>query len=76
MSQPLSLILLHRLLHQNRQPFLMGKFAWQAGYRAFSIGFSQITGQEVHHRKVSFQDEFRKFLKRYEVEYDERYVWD
>jgi REP element-mobilizing transposase RayT len=58
-------------------------FAWQNGYGIFSIGFSQvkmlrgyIVGQEEHHRKVSFQDEFRKFLKRYEVEFDERYVWD
>ena len=35
-----------------------------------------IAGQEEHHRKVSFQDEFREFLRRYEVEFDERYVWD
>jgi len=32
--------------------------------------------QETHHRAVSFQEEFRAFLARYEVEYDERYVWD
>ncbi len=32
--------------------------------------------QEEHHRKVPFQDEFRAFLKKYEIEYDERYVWD
>jgi REP element-mobilizing transposase RayT len=58
-------------------------FAWQNGYGIFSIGFSQvetvrnyIAGQEEHHRKVSFQDEFREFLKRYEVQFDERYVWD
>jgi len=58
-------------------------FAWQNGYGMFSIGFSQvgtvrdyIAGQEEHHRKVSFQDEFREFLKRYEVAFDERYVWD
>jgi REP element-mobilizing transposase RayT len=58
-------------------------FAWQNGYGIFSIGFSQvetvrnyIAGQEEHHRKVSFQDEFREFLKRYAVEFDERYVWD
>jgi hypothetical protein len=35
-----------------------------------------IAGQEEHHRKISFQDEFRGFLKRYEIEFDERYVWD
>lgn len=58
-------------------------FAWQSGYGIFSIGFSQIAavrryigGQEEHHRKVSFQDEFRALLKRYEIEFDERYVWD
>ena len=58
-------------------------FAWQSGYGIFSIGFSQIeavkqyiAGQEEHHRKISFQDEFRQLLKRYEIEFDERYVWD
>ncbi len=58
-------------------------FAWQSGYGIFSIGFSQIEpvrayirGQEEHHRTVSFQDEFRTLLKRYEIEFDERYVWD
>ena len=58
-------------------------FAWQSGYGIFSVGFSQIdsvrgyiAGQEEHHQKISFQDEFRKFLERYEVEFDERYVWD
>ncbi len=58
-------------------------FTWQTGYGAFSIGESQadtviryIQKQEEHHRKVSFQDEFRKFLARYKVPYDERYVWD
>ena len=58
-------------------------FAWQNGYGIFSIGFSQvetvrnyIAGQEEHHRKIAFLDEFREFLKRYEVEFDERYVWD
>ena len=49
----------------------------------FSIGASQIADvrryiaeQEQHHSKVSFQDEFRLLLKRYELAYDERYVWD
>ncbi len=60
-----------------------GDFSWQNGYGTFSIGFSQveavrnnIAGQESHHRKISFQDEFRELLKRYEIEFDERYVWD
>jgi REP element-mobilizing transposase RayT len=58
-------------------------FAWQKGYGVFSIGFSQIgaarnyvAGQEEHHRKVSFQDEFRALRRRYELEFDERYLWD
>ena len=58
-------------------------FAWQNGYGIFSIGFSQISavrdyivGQEAHHRRISFQDEFRSLLTKYEVDFDERYVWD
>lgn len=58
-------------------------FRWQNGYGAFSIGQSQvatvkrtIARQKEHHRKVSFQEEFRLFLERYQVKYDERYVWD
>jgi REP element-mobilizing transposase RayT len=58
-------------------------FAWQNGYGIFSIGFSQIEAvrnyiakQEEHHRKMSFQDELRELLRRYAVEFDERYVWD
>jgi REP element-mobilizing transposase RayT len=58
-------------------------FAWQNGYGIFSIGNSQvetvriyIAGQEEHHRKISFQDEFRLLLGRYKIEFDERYVWD
>jgi putative transposase len=61
----------------------MRDFAWQNGYGIFSIGFSQIDGvknyiatQEDHHRRISFQDEFRQFLRRYEIEFDERYAWD
>jgi REP element-mobilizing transposase RayT len=59
------------------------KFHWQAGYGAFSVSASQlekvsayIRNQEQHHQKMGFQDEFRKFLKRYKIQYDERYVWD
>jgi putative transposase len=61
----------------------MRDFGWQNGYGMFSIGSSQIEDtrryiaeQEQHHRKLSFQDEFRLLLKRYELAYDERYVWD
>lgn len=58
-------------------------FAWQSGYGAFSIGQSQadaviryIQHQEEHHRKVTFQEEFRRLLARYKIAFDERYVWD
>ena len=58
-------------------------FGWQNGYGMFSIGFSQIGAvrdyiarQEEHHREVSFQDELRQLLRRYEIPFDERYVWD
>jgi len=58
-------------------------FHWQKGYGAFSIGQSQVPalkryigGQKVHHQRVTFQDEYRKFLKSYGINYDERYVWD
>ena len=58
-------------------------FAWQPGYGAFSIGQSgfsatkdYILGQKEHHRRRTFKEEFLDFLAKYEVEYDERYVWD
>jgi REP element-mobilizing transposase RayT len=58
-------------------------FDWQEGYGAFSIGRSQggevctyIQKQQQKHRRLSYQDEFRQFLEAYEIEYDERYVWD
>ena len=61
----------------------LAEFAWQNGYGVFSIGQSQIddvrayiAGQEKHHRKISFQEEFRRLLQRYEIAFDERYVWD
>ena len=58
-------------------------FYWQLGYGAFSVGMSQketllhyIDTQEEHHRTRTFQDEYRDFLKKYGIDYDERYVWD
>lgn len=59
------------------------KFHWQEGYGAFSVSQSDvervqryILNQETHHRRKTFQDEFREFLKKYEIDFDERYVWD
>jgi putative transposase len=58
-------------------------FYWQQGYGAFSVGMSQketllhyIDTQEEHHRTRTFQDEYRDFLQKYGIDYDERYVWD
>ena len=58
-------------------------FYWQAGYGDFSVGWSQledligyINHQEEHHRMHSFQEEYRNMLRKYHVEFDERYVWD
>jgi len=61
----------------------LANFHWQAGYGAFSVSQSDldeviryIENQEEHHKRVTFQDEYRAFLKAYGIEYDERYVWD
>lgn len=58
-------------------------FAWQRGYGAFSVGskdqdalFTYIDGQEKHHETVSFQEEYRRFLVKAGIAFDERYVWD
>jgi putative transposase len=61
----------------------LAKLRWQGGYGAFSVSQSNLDGvikyienQEEHHKRVTFQDEYRAFLKAYGIEYDERYVWD
>jgi len=58
-------------------------FYWQRGYGAFSVSPSQLNGvleyvesQEEHHRTRSFQEEYRDFLRKYGVDFDEQYVWD
>jgi len=58
-------------------------FHWQSGYGAFSVSQSDadavityIRNQPEHHRKMTFQEEYRKFLERHQIAYDERYVWD
>jgi REP element-mobilizing transposase RayT len=59
------------------------EFAWQTGYGVFSVSESSvatvtkyIAGQEEHHRKHSFQEEYVAFLKKNNVAYDERYIWE
>ena len=58
-------------------------FAWQSGYGVFSVSESKapevlryIQGQEEHHRHRTFQEEYRDFLKRHGITFDERYIWD
>ncbi|PSL03939.1 IS200/IS605 family transposase [Cecembia rubra] len=58
-------------------------FYWQDGYGAFSVNPAQvdvvtryILNQKEHHQKKDFKKEYRAFLRKYKVEYDERYVWD
>ena len=58
------------------------KFEWQDGYGAFSVGESQgpsvrryIQNQKEHHKKQTFEDEFREMLGNAGIEYDERYLW-
>jgi REP element-mobilizing transposase RayT len=58
------------------------KFAWQAGYGAFSVNVSlleetirYIERQAEHHQRKTFQEEYIEFLKRHGIDYDERYVW-
>jgi putative transposase len=67
---------------KQRDPGLAA-FAWQGGYGAFSVSASAIdqtreyiTGQPEHHQKQSFQDEYRAFLRKHDLEWDERFVWE
>ena len=59
------------------------KFQWQTGYGWFSVSAKDlpvakhyIENQKQHHQEVPFKDEFRAFLNKYNISYDERYVWD
>jgi len=61
----------------------LADFAWQGGYSDFSVSQSNvervkkyIANQEHHHRKRGFQDELRELLRKHDLEWDERYVWD
>lgn len=64
------------------QGFCSSTFAWQEGYGAFSYAKSQVNNvvryiqnQEIHHRKESFLDEYRKYLDAFDIEWDERYIF-
>jgi putative transposase len=67
----------------NERNFVRGKFTWQEGFGAFSYSHSQlrdviryIENQEEHHKKVTFKDEYLKFLQRYQIDFDEKYLFD
>lgn len=58
-------------------------FEWQKGYGTFSVSQSKletvkkyIQNQQEHHQKIDFQTEYRRFLEEYQIEFDEKYVWD
>ncbi len=68
--------------HINEQHWVTGRFSWQEGFGAFSYSHSQldeviryIQNQEEHHHKKSFQEEYRTFLERFNVAYEERYLF-
>jgi REP element-mobilizing transposase RayT len=65
------------------EKFTLPEFAWQKGYGVFSVSESNVSkvrgyiaNQDAHHEKVTFQEEFRKFLDAHSMAYDEKYVWD
>ena len=67
----------------NERKFIKGKFSWQEGYGAFSYGHSQIdtvyqyvANQEEHHKKRTFKEEYIDFLQKFEIEYNEKYLFD
>jgi putative transposase len=67
----------------NKRQFVHGKFSWQEGFGAFSYSRSQldvviryIENQEKHHSNKSFKKEFTEFLEHFEIEYDEKYLFE
>ena len=67
----------------NDKNWMMGKFNWQEGYGAFSYSKSNIDqvvkyilNQELHHQKKSFKEEYLDFLRKFEIDYDEKYVFE
>jgi len=66
----------------NRKGFITGRFSWQEGYGAFSYSKSQVNNvidyiknQEIHHQKKTFTEEYLEFLEKFEIPFDERYVF-
>lgn len=67
----------------NEQNWIRGRFSWQEGFGAFSYSRSHvdvvkryIENQEAHHKKMTFREEYESLLKEYEIEYNERFVFE
>ena len=67
----------------NDRKLIQGKFSWQEGYGSFSYAHSQIDqvyqyilNQKEHHRKKTFKEEYLDFLRKFEIEYDEKYLFE
>ena len=67
----------------NIQNYTRGKFSWQPGYGTFSYGKSQVNrvyqyilNQENHHSKTSFREEYQEFLRKYEIEHEDKYLFE
>ena len=67
----------------NENKWVMGKFAWQEGFGAFTYSRSQlnqvvqyIRNQPIHHRKKTFKEEYIEFLEKFEIEFDDKYVFE
>lgn len=67
----------------NDNKWINGKFNWQEGYGAFSYSKSHlenvikyILNQEEHHKKQTFEEEYHSFLEKFEIEYDEKYLFE
>ncbi|MEA2041771.1 MAG: IS200/IS605 family transposase [Bacteroidota bacterium] len=67
----------------NQKSWYSSKFAWQSGYGAFSYSHSHrdavikyIENQQIHHQTENFQTEYLKFLEKFGIEYDEKYIFD
>lgn len=89
LSQKIALMNLMEKLKSHSSKWIKTKenrykqFYWQRGYGAFSVNPAEIdivaqyiANQKEHHRKRTFKEEYLAFLKKYEVDYDERYIWD
>jgi putative transposase len=67
----------------NQNKLTLGKFSWQEGYSAFSYSASHVSrminyvkNQEIHHKKISFLEEYKELLNKFGIEYDEKYIFE